>query len=96
MTKTMKRQLVLATAMGLALSVHAPAYAQAESTETDTSEEGYGSDPIIVTAQRRDQVLADVPQAVQAIGGETLQNMGVEQLQDVIALVPSATVGSTI
>ena len=96
MTKMMKRQLVLATAMGLALSVHAPAYAQAESTETDTSEEGYGSDPIIVTAQRRDQVLADVPQAVQAIGGEALQAMGVEQLQDVIALVPSATVGSTI
>lgn len=96
MKKKMKHELALATAVGFALCANAPAYAQDQTTDTDSNEDSYASDPIIVTAQRRDQVLADVPQAVQAIGGEILQDMGVEQLQDVIALVPSATVGSTI
>ena len=96
MKKKTRRELALATAMGFALSANTTAYAQEQATDSSPDQDGYASAPIIVTAQRRDQVLADVPQAVQAIGGEALQSMGVEQLQDVIALVPSATVGSTI
>jgi iron complex outermembrane receptor protein len=96
MIKKIRRELAVATALGLVLSANAPAFAQSKSSDAAASEDEESSNTIIVTAQRRDQVLADVPQSVQAIGGDTLKNMGVEQLQDVIALVPSATVGSTI
>lgn len=68
-----------------------PAMAQAPAADAE-------ADPaeIIVTAQRRAQSISDVPQPVQAIGGAQLKDFGANQIQDVIALVPSATVGSTI
>lgn len=91
-------KLRLASAMCLILPIVAwssPALAQTEPAgPTDTEAEA--ANAIIVTAQRRAQALSEVPQAVQAIGGEALKEMGVEQIQDVIALVPSATIGSTI
>jgi outer membrane receptor protein involved in Fe transport len=97
MTKKIRGELRLATALGLVLCYSTPVFAQEEdSNDNDANENAASSNSIIVTAQRRDQVLADVPQSVQAIGGETLKALGIEQLQDVIALVPSATIGSTI
>lgn len=95
MIKKVRIELSLATALGLVLFYAAPALAQEDPGDTEASE-STSSDTIIVTAQRREQELSDVPQAVQAIGGEKLKDLGVEQIQDVITLVPSATVGSTI
>ena len=83
---------VMTTALTGSLAFLAvPAFAQAadDAAPPATSE-------IIVTAQRRAQAITDVPQPVQALGGAQLQNLGVQQLQDVISLVPSATIGSTI
>lgn len=51
---------------------------------------------IIVTAQRREQALMSVPQAVQGLSGEALLRSGVTDLGQAISLVPSATTGSTI
>lgn len=88
-----KLRLGLATAlMSSMFAWSAGASAQEGVAVRDTA----GPAPIVVTAQRREQVLTEVPQAVQALGGEELQDLGVDQIEDVISLVPSATIGSTI
>lgn len=96
MFSNLREKLRVASAMGVVLPImvwSAPAVAQPNEAEAI---ESAPENAIIVTAQRRAQALSDVPQAVQAIGGEALKELGVEQIQDVIALVPSATIGSTI
>lgn len=57
---------------------------------------GLGDGDIIVTAQRREQALLDVPQSVQAMSGESLIAMGVTNIQQAISLIPSASTGATI
>jgi outer membrane receptor protein involved in Fe transport len=44
---------------------------------------------IVVTAQRRDETLQNVPMSITAITGEQLQRRGVVNLQDVLSGVPS-------
>lgn len=88
-------RLFAATALasaGFAFTVPAQAQDQSPPSDGETAD----SNVILVTAQRREQAISEVPQAVQAISGERLQALGIEQLDDVIALVPSATIGSTI
>lgn len=68
----------------------------ASSTLTAADAGDASSDEIVVTAQRREQSLREVPQAVQALGGAQLITTGVDDLSKAISLVPSATVGSTI
>lgn len=46
---------------------------------------------IVVTAQRREQSIADVPQSVQALTDEFLQENGVKSLDGVIDLIPGAS-----
>lgn len=97
MVSSSRRRVRISAATALASTVFAfaaPALAQQEPAEDEAQAEDTGT--IVVTAQRREQAISDVPQAVQAISGERLQTLGIEQLDDVIALVPSATIGSTI
>lgn len=70
----------------LAVSVAAPVAAQ-----EDTSAPG----DIIVTAQKREQRLQDVPVVVTALSGEALQNAGVKDIKDLQTLTPGLTVTST-
>lgn len=49
---------------------------------------------IIVTAQKREQNLQDVPIAIQALGTETLDQLQVNELQDVVKFLPSVTIQS--
>jgi iron complex outermembrane receptor protein len=53
-------------------------------------------DEIVVTAQRREERIDKVPQAVQAITGIELTRAGVDNISESIALIPSATTESTI
>ena len=82
-----------------------PAYAQDEEpTETSDSgteqgavqeaDEGDG-ETIYVTAQGRRQLLQDVPLAVQAVGGEQMQNSGASDIRQLNQLAPSLLVSST-
>ena len=50
---------------------------------------------IIVTAQGRAQVLADVPLAVSAVSAEALQNSGANDIRQLNQLAPSLLVSST-
>lgn len=97
MMSSMQRfaRLCAATSLASAVVLSAtPALAQEAATDDQAQSEDAGA--IVVTAQRREQAISDVPQAVQAISGGRLQALGIEQIDDVIALVPSATIGSTI
>lgn len=84
----MARSLLMA---GIALSAIAlpgtgfigAAHAQATSGD---------SDEIVVTAQRREEHLMEIPLAVQAIGGEALQDAGVVTLQGLQQVTPTFTV----
>lgn len=62
----------------------APAWAQ-EAGDTD-------SDVIIVTAQKREQNLQDVPIAINAIGNEKLDQLQVKEFADVVKFLPSVTI----
>ncbi|WP_176599203.1 MULTISPECIES: TonB-dependent receptor [Sphingobium] len=46
---------------------------------------------IIVTAQRRSERLQDTPIAVTAVTAEVAQNLGLNQIQDIAAIAPSAS-----
>ena len=82
-----------------------PAYAQDDQPSTttpattqdaadQTAQEGEGQN-IIVTAQGRRQLLQDVPLAVQAVGGEQMQNSGANDIRQLNQLAPSLLVSST-
>lgn len=46
---------------------------------------------IIVTARKREENLIDIPVAITAISGETVENYGLNDLQDVAKIVPGLT-----
>ena len=73
------------TALAVALSA-APAAAQ-----DNTAEEEAQPGEIIVTAQKREQSLLEVPLAIQAISGETLEEQGTKELNDLIESIPGAS-----
>ena len=77
-----------ASAVVLAGLVSATA-AQAQEAEVQTV------DSIIVTAQKREQNLQDVPVVVTAIGAKLLQDTGVKDIKDLTILTPGLTVTST-
>ncbi|HYD88035.1 MAG TPA: TonB-dependent receptor [Vitreimonas sp.] len=57
-------------------------------------DEGEVSEEIVVTATGRAAAIQDVPLAVTAIGGETLENSGVQDLRDITQVAPSFAMSS--
>src|SRR3546814_5453094 len=51
---------------------------------------------IIVTAQRREQKLQDVPITISAIGGSTLKNTGVNGVQQLQSVAPNLIVYQSV
>ena len=49
---------------------------------------------IIVTAQKRNQALADIPMSVSVLPGEALERQQVDNFQDLVALVPGLSVNT--
>ncbi len=72
--------LLASTAIGLS----SPALAQEAEAENDGE--------IVVTAQKREQNLQDVPLAITAIGSEKLNQLQVNEFQDVVKFLPSVTI----
>jgi len=71
-------------ALLLAGGLASPAAAQQQATDVQavTLEE------VIVTAQRREQSLQDVPVAITAFSAETLERTGATGLQDIVGKAP--------
>ncbi|VVT00078.1 TonB-dependent receptor [Erythrobacter sp. EC-HK427] len=72
----------------IALALATPALAQQQDPEEDNS---VGIDTIIVTAQRVEQDLQDVPIAITAVSGDRLTQAGVNGLEGLAQIVPSVT-----
>ena len=69
-----------------------PVAASAQNAETAVEladEESGGIEDIVVTAQRRDQSVQDVPISITAVSGETLRESGIRDARDLTLLVPS-------
>jgi iron complex outermembrane receptor protein len=64
----------------------APAFAQSDTADTTLDE-------IVVTAQRREERLRDVPQVASVLDGDALSKQGLNQLQDIAARTPGMSVG---
>lgn len=85
MLKISLRSVMLAILSAAALQLHMQvARAQDETAQTVLAD-------IVVTAQKREQSLQDVPIAVSALSGADLQNSGATSMQSVAMLVPSLT-----
>ena len=79
-----------------------PAYAQNDQPATtsgtqtaSTAGDTQNQPDIVITAQGRRQLLQDVPLAVQAVGGDQLQNSGANDIRQLNQLAPSLLVSST-
>ena len=68
-----------------------PQIAQAQDADTGAE----AQTEIVVTAQGREQALADVPVAVSAVTAETLQNSGTSDIRELNQVAPSLLVSST-
>jgi outer membrane receptor protein involved in Fe transport len=74
------------------LSAHAGASYAA--SDTEAAESGGGLEEVIVTAQRRNESIQDVPITIQAITGDTLQQLSVETMDDVVKYLPNVAFGT--
>jgi outer membrane receptor protein involved in Fe transport len=72
-------------------SVAASAQEQATSTETTASE---GITEVIVTAQRRTENMQNVPISMQALTGQTLQQLNIQTFDDFLKYLPNVTSAS--
>src|ERR1700691_575133 len=84
----------LSYAIAAILSSSAGGFAAAPTaTDTSTADTG-GIQEIVVTAQRRTENIQDVPIAIQALTGETLQQLNVQTFDDYIKYLPNVTTAS--
>ena len=84
--------LLAGTATSLAFA--APAFA-ADAAGDVAAEAAPVEGEIIVTAQRRAESLNDVGMAIQAVDGQTLENLRVTDVRDLTAVAPSFTVSQS-
>jgi outer membrane receptor protein involved in Fe transport len=85
-------QILRATASCAVLAAFAAGAAQAQ----DAADNRAGSiDELVVTAQKREQNLQDVPIVVTTLSEEALDNAGVRDIKDLQVLTPGLTVTST-
>ena len=53
-----------------------------------------GIEEIVVTAQRRNESIQDVPITIQAIGSDSLSKLNISTFDDVIKMLPNVTFGT--
>ncbi|MEH3037407.1 MAG: TonB-dependent receptor [Sphingomonas adhaesiva] len=97
----MTKSMLMTACAAACFIINGGAQAQATDTTTPTSPTNASrnadvdSSDIVVTAQGRAQVLADVPVAVSAVSAETLQNSGANDIRQLNQVAPSLLVTST-
>jgi len=88
MISSFKRAFALSLMSSVALPASA-AWAQAEGASA-------GVEDIVVTAQRREQNLQDVPAAVTAVNAEALKTNGIVSIVDISSLAPNLIAQKTV
>lgn len=84
-------RIVLLSGAATGFLAGAPAFAADAVQAEPVAAEG----EIIVTAQRRAESMNDVGMAIQAVDGETLENLRVTDMRDLTAVAPSFTVSQS-
>lgn len=84
------QHLLAAGAATLASTLPFASFAQ---TSSDSGISGL--EEVVVTAQKREQRLQDVPMSVTAIGGKQLEQQGIAQFQDLLRSVPGVSFAGT-
>lgn len=87
-TQHMRRSVFRAGVSATAILLGAP-FAQAAAAEEPKAPAD--STEIVVTAQKREQNLLDVPLAIQAVSGAKLEEQGTRELNDLIESIPGAS-----
>lgn len=87
------RSLLLTTAL-VAVAHSAPAFAQ--EAAADAAEADDFDAPIVVTAQRREERLIDVPLSVSAVSEAALERAQVRSVTDINVIVPNIQINETI
>ena len=90
---TSKRKNVLATMVGLFATAGGVGSALAQGDEAATAQGRI--DEIIVTATKREEKLIDVPISIAAISGETIENAGIQNINDLSYAIPNLSVYET-
>ncbi|MBO9711621.1 TonB-dependent receptor [Sphingomonas sp.] len=96
----MKPMKLLMTTAAAALVAALPAHAETKPADTtadttaDPAQSG-SDDEIVVTAQKREQTLIEVPQSVSVVSGDTLERNQATQFQDYVKLVPGLQISQS-
>lgn len=78
---------------GVALATTAaPAVAQDRGRDPEAANGGDEGNEIIVTARRRDEVLQDVPQTINAVSSDTIQKLRINNASDIAQVVPGLSI----
>jgi iron complex outermembrane recepter protein len=88
----MKTLFVRATLATLAITCSTAAFAQASVQPRDGTDGADTDAEIVVTAQKREQRIEDVPVTVTALTGARLADIGVSELDEVAAFIPGLQV----
>ena len=92
----MKKYVSGASAGALAIALATPAFAQdAQSAQPGAQQRQGGVQTIVVTAQRRNEDLQDVPVSVSAIGTEELNDLNIDTFEDYLEQLPTVTAGGS-
>ena len=90
----MKRAIFLGMGSTMAMTA-CPVFAQDVIVQGDEGTEDAAPDMIIVTAQKRDENLQDVPISISVVGGDALRQSGASQLIDFGPYVPGLQINSS-
>ncbi|MEM7492664.1 MAG: TonB-dependent receptor [Pseudomonadota bacterium] len=83
----MTPRLGLVSTMAIALAM--PVVSAQEGSSDEDEARRFG--PVVVTAQRREESLIDVPVSVSAFDGELLEDLGVADLTEIAKITPNVT-----
>ncbi|MGK2909007.1 MAG: TonB-dependent receptor [Sphingobium sp.] len=81
----MNNRIVMLAATVSAAALHTQAWAQ---TDPSAQAAPSGLGDIVVTAQKREQAINDVPLSITAASGEKLANQGITSVADLVKIVP--------
>jgi iron complex outermembrane receptor protein len=91
-TRKVLAQAVAAALAGNCMALLAPHVAFAQQAAAEASKGSSILEEVVVTAQRRTQVLQDVPIAVQVVNNDLINDVGAENMSDLNGFVPGLVV----
>lgn len=90
-----KLALILLASTALTANAHAQSAPAATPAEPDAAAQRDTGQDIVVTAQRREERLIDVPIAVTAVSVATLERAGVQNINNIQSLLPNVQINQT-